>query len=566
MQSFQVLGGYLSSAKEKITSTAQSIWKSDYVQATWQGLTAPIYSYTTLKSMIVSSEDVETSISRAFKLNAEYVFEAFVSYFVFYNMAQPAMNKWYADQDPDSWAGATIQTGVATANMILYGMMNIYLVRLWLQNTVENFAITSSITYTAGKAMRPSEDFKPCGCSGGVQVTQSNAESLVYYAGNRYLVTKLSYCITNGVAGVTKRTALAFGLEAISFGLPLVEYKFSAAGRCTEHRYKDILSSYKTYCFMYGASFVAATWSSYKILAAISGEENPYIYDAVFTFMFQFYALLAISRDKKFPGNDHVTIDFVGWFKYFLETRPAQYALEKFLGNLYSIEKFVQSPGVGLLLSVRDNEIKGGISSIKKGIQQVRDIQSSRIVSTVRWVSNLLPYNVVPEELKNVFKTFSKTAISKLIRKTERYLEMARTKEIQRNAQFMQATIIDIEDHFSMPAAPGVIAKIQQPMHHAEKQKQIVTLAAPVPVVKPAAQNLDTVLQSAKIVVDSDYFIQDKVRKPEKTSLHNSSTLFAKKDGDFFSKSHQNMLRKQDSLASVTASIISGVGNSRALK
>ncbi len=585
MRSFQ-MGGYFSAAKQKVKNKIQSFWQRDGVQAIYQGLTAPIYSRVSFNHLVSSSEDLQTSLSRAFTENANYAIRSLILYFIYYRMVHPRLNKYQEEVGSTSWIGWSAQNVIQSIDISLYISMVIYLVTQGWQNSAQNVLLTSTITTTAGNAMRPNPDFKPCDAKecGAVTVARAGFDSTCFYLVNRHIVNKISWDITHGVPGLYGKAA-AFAIEAVSIGLPLVEYKFSAVGQCTMHKYKELLGSYKTYCIMYGASFVSATWVSYTALSGLSGEDNPYIYAAIYSLMFQLYVVLSIARDKKLPGNDHVNIDIMAWLTWIAEKPTTKFLLEKLLGDLYSIERFVQSPGAGIAISVYDNEIKQGINSARGGIQQARDFQNNRIVTTLRWVNTWFPYQFIPEGLTSACKSVSKTALSRLIRRVEYVLDIGRDAELQRHAQVQQPIVEEIANHFGLPEVKETkslpmlqVTEPHLPRLNAAQPGEVKSRAVPEQIEKkpeiskekdkPADQKLEAIFQTPDIIVNSCYFIESKEieskkPKPPTHRLSQGPTLFAKKEDDIF---HRNMSRKQDSLASVTASIISNVARARALR
>jgi len=586
------MNGYYLAAKQKISTKLQSYWQKDSTQAVYQGLSAPIYSRVSFQNLVSASEDLQTALSRAVTENAGYALRALISYFVYYRVVHPTLQEYQDDLSSNSWVDSTAQTVINGIDLTLYMAMMCYLVTYGWQNSAQNMLFTSAITTTAGNAMKPSPDFKPCDQKecGAVTMARAGLDSGFFYLANRYIVSNISWNITHSMPGVYGKI-LAFGLEAVSIGLPLVEYKFSAVGQCTLHKYKEMLGSYKTYCIMYGASFVAATWGSYKALSWLSGEENPYIYNAVYSLMFQMYLVLAIAREKKFPGNDHVNFDVMKWLIWFAEKPITVKTFRWLLGSLSSAEEFVQSPGAGIAISVNDREIKQGLNSVKGGIQQVRGIQNSWSFSTLRWINNLLPNKIISDEVTKACQSVSKSAISRSIRRVEYVLEVGRTAELQRNVQTQQPIIVEtVNDHFALSrtsiqknkqtdetnALPMFqVSEPDLPRSRTYVQIEETKSALPVELKldvpkesKPeiAEQKFDVILQTE--IVNSSYFAEEKntelkrVRSPVYVSPQ-SSTLFAKKEGDIFRK---GMPKKQDSLACVTASIISNVARAKALR
>lgn len=287
MRSFQVIGGYFSAAKNKVTSAVQSMWKKDSIQAAYQGLTAPIYSSESFQKLVSSSKDIQVFLSRAFFENVTFATHAIISYFIYYRMVHPVLKE-------------SENSIVHSIDLSLYMAMICYLVSHGVQNSAHNLLLTDVITDTAAKTMPPNPDLKLCDQKVG---NRMGRDDILYYLANRYVVNPVSWRISHDIPGPYGK-ALAFGLEAVSIGLPLVKYKFNTSGRCVFQKYDEMLSHYKTYCIMYGASFVAATWSVYNIVEKIAGEENPYVFDAVFSSMFQLYALLAMAREEKLPGRE----------------------------------------------------------------------------------------------------------------------------------------------------------------------------------------------------------------------------------------------------------------------
>lgn len=285
MRSFQVVNGYFSSVKNKVTSAIQSMWKNESIQEAYQGLTAPMHSSHSLKKLVSSSKDIQTCLSRAFTENSTFAMRAIVPYFVYHRVIHPILQENLSVGSSDEFKGV-----INYIDLVLYVTMICYLISHSFQNSAQNLFINHALTDSAATAMKPENE----------QRETMGVDSVIYYLANRYIVNPVSWKMTHNMPGLYGKT-LAFGLETLSIGLPLVEYKFSAMGHGAFHKYADMLMNYKIHCVMYGASFVAATWSSYKILERIAGDENPFLFDAVFSMMFQMYTLLAIVHEKKLP-------------------------------------------------------------------------------------------------------------------------------------------------------------------------------------------------------------------------------------------------------------------------
>ncbi len=544
---FQTLSGYVSAAKNKITSTVKSFWHNDYVQATCQGLAVPIYSYNSVRSLISSSQDVQTAVSRSRVLNTWYAFQALVLYVIYYRMVQPFLQRQQDQQDPASWNN----TAISGMDWTFYLSMMGYLNYLWVKNTPQNRIYTATIAKCAGTAMQPSADFKPCDHS-RIAVARADGDSMFFYLVNRYVVTKVSKIISNNIPGYYGK-GIAFGLEAASFGWPLVEYKLSAVRQCTEDRYKTYFGNYAPYWIMFGASFVAATWSSSKILSTVSGKENSFIYDALFSYFYQRYILMSIAREKRFPGTEVTTptIDIMAWINYFIETRPVKFLL----GDCYSLEQLVQTQTVALWILAHEDIIKDVINYMRGGIQTVGGIQASRTVATLKWINHLIPYQLIPEQLKALGKSFSKTALNKLLRRIDELLDIARAAESKRSPQPNPLALEVKEDHFAvvrdeMKPIPNpaweVVAEEKKPVTPlpiefkpslSEEKKAVVPL--PIPITQALDRSLGPVPLSK-----------------------NSAMLFAKKDD----KKKQPVSRQQAAaLALMTASVISKVGRVKVL-
>lgn len=289
MRSFQVIGEYFSAAKNKVTSAVQSMWQKDSIQTAYQGLTAPVSSSQSFQKLVSSSKDIQTCLSRAVVENVTFATQAIISYFLYYRVVHPVLQE-------------SENSVVYSIDLSFYIAMIGYLISQGLQNSAHNLLLTAAITDTAAKTMTPSADLKPSDQK-AESMTGMGRDDVIYYLANRYVVNPVSWKISHGIPGFCGK-ALAFGLETLSIGLPLVKYKFRVSGQGNFQQYNELLSHYKTYCIMYGASFVAATWSAYNIAEKLSGEENPYVFDAVFSSMFQLYALLAMAREEKLPARE----------------------------------------------------------------------------------------------------------------------------------------------------------------------------------------------------------------------------------------------------------------------
>lgn len=419
MRSFQDIQRYLTQTKEKITSTVKSVWDSYWVQGTIQGLAAPIYSYNSLITTWDESEEVRTSVTRAWELNKEYALHAIGCYFLYYWLMHP-LKEYTSSFNSDSLIVETAQGGIAALDFSCYVGILFYLYGKKIQNLPENFAHMHNITYAAAKAMPESKEFKSCTDSGDVK------KSILSYAINCFIIDKISKMSASKISGFAGR-AISFGIEAGGYGYQLVDYKLSAVGQCAEHRLNDIFANKKWFVSMFGASFVLLLQSLVFISNKISGAENDFSYDAIFSFLFQLYALASITRQDVFPSHEGQAIDIMGGVKYLAKTHAGQYMLEILLKDLCSLERLVQMPGVSYALTLRDDEIKSGLQSVKGGIKQV---EGSRLLYMAKWINKLIPF--IPHEAKKLFKLIDKNMIRSWISTLESLLALSRTAEEQR--------------------------------------------------------------------------------------------------------------------------------------
>jgi len=533
----------LSEAKEKISTKAQEFRDSYFVQATWQGLTAPFYSRNELQAVINNSEDVRETLDRSWKINRNYAATAFFSYVVYYRLVQPHFENYYEDHDSNSLVDNASSLGVSVVDNSLYAFMVLYLTSVWLNNILQNYSLVSSITYAAARDVPESKDFQPCSCA-STEVIKHEGSSLVFYAGSRYLVNKLSRPVMSLMPGWEGKL-LAFSMEAASFGPALVEYKFSASGKCWEHRFKEMVSRHKAYCFMYGASFVGATWGSYRALTALSGVDNDYLYDAVFSFMFQFYVLLAIVRNKSFPGNPRVRYDILGALVKLTQTPLFQFLSNSFFGELASLEKAVQSPGVSLWLLVREDQIRSNLVLVREKLDYTDQIRSSKLVKVGKFIDKLLPFQVVPKEIKDIFKAMGPAKIEKICIRVETLLELAKVAEADRNAKKKFARIKQVENHYKVPLDVKN-HQISINPQTAEEEKKII-----LPKVK-SSELLSRVPSVKKVKVNNDHFTG--VSKQSNARVA-STNLWER------NKPKQSEI-EEDNLADLTASIISSAAMS----
>ncbi len=384
---------------ERTTQRVKSLAK--YMgQAFYQGFCAPYYSFTSIKASWNASPSLQNAIKSSAKLNGIYALKAFGLYTCYYRGFQ--LLSYIASNNISSIM-------VKGIDPIFYLAMNGYLLLyempfILLQNTLDIDTITNYAKDAVGDS-----DIKSCGCFDAF----ASPHSTFFYAANRYGVSTISYYLN---------PVTAFLLESLSFGYPLVEYKLNAVETCTKHRLQELFLNNKAYFIFFGASFVSVMWLTDYLSNSISGcEKNIFFYDALFSFLFQVYAMIAISRKEKFPGGREQHIDILAFLKYLSETRSAQYVFQ-LLKKRYSLESIAQSEGVGMWVSQRDDQIKRWLKTCKEYVETPEKLLGNQ---RLEWM--IKPFVMMIPGVKN-YQDYIRSRITD----SERYIELARETEYRR--------------------------------------------------------------------------------------------------------------------------------------
>lgn len=428
MKSFSDIRGYLSRAKNTVVESAKSAWGSYFVQGTVEGVMAPVYSYVSVCNMLNESEELSKTVKDASNLNITYALEGISSYFLYEMIHESAENS-------NSSAG---KYGLTTLDYAVFIAMNAFLMRELTRNIIKNGEIRDTMACQAAKVMKESKDFKPAE-SKMEKVSAIGGSALISLVNQQVKLGSqlLGFCST----GYKTRTA-AFLLESVSTGWSLVDYKLNAAEVSNEDRLKKWKES-NWYIICYGASCVAASHLTYALLTVgpnvmLGGMGfaamafNFYTYYAISSLLFDLYALIAISREKAYPGENQIAVDYWAMLKPYLDTPAMQSLLRAFLQELYSLEDFLNSKETSKWLTTREPDITKLLNYVKDGLDQVDSIQSSRTVGFAKWLNQLVP-GLIPSEVEKILKTKNKF-LKKLIAEIEQILDEAKIANAKHNA------------------------------------------------------------------------------------------------------------------------------------
>jgi len=385
---------------ERTTQRVKSLAK--YMgQAFYQGFLAPYYSFTSFKASWNAYPPLQNTIKSSAKLNGVYALKALGLYTSYYRGFQ--LLNYLASNSHFS------KMFLKAINPLYYLTMNSYLLLyempfILLQNKLDTDTIANYAKDVVGDS-----EIKSCGCFDAF----ASPHSTFFYAANRYGVNTISYYLN---------PVTAFLLESLSFGYPLVEYKLNAVETCTKHRFQELFLNNKAYLIFFGASFVSVMWFVDYLSNNISGcKKNIFFYDALFSFLFQVYAMISISRKERFPGGREQHIDILAFLKYLSETRLPQYIFQ-LLKKRYSLESIAQSEGVGMWVLQRENQIQLWLKTCKGYLEMIEKLLGNQ---WLEWI--IKPFFVIPSSVKS-YKDFIRSRITD----SEKYIELARDTEYRR--------------------------------------------------------------------------------------------------------------------------------------
>ncbi len=258
-------------------------------------------------------------------------------------------------------------------------------IKMFAYNTVYNICLNNAVV----GSLDTNQKLKGCDCQ-TIEKIKANLASPFYFTGN--LVTA---GLIGLIPGVGKYPA-SF-LKTLAYGQCLVEYRYSELGMCTSHR-DEVIQANNAYCFGLGLSLFGVTQFFYCVTSNMTGTESDFIYDAIFSYIFQYYILIALLQTEPLPGKkegihffkysrvvvDTALTDSLSWIIPRLSNENKRgYYREKFElitefvlvkgvtqvlidNNLKSFEKFVQTPAMNLFIDLHQDGIIHGLDTIMK--------------------------------------------------------------------------------------------------------------------------------------------------------------------------------------------------------
>lgn len=287
--------------------------------------------------------------------------------------------------------------------MLVSSMFSIYFLRLYLHKNIDNFAYNLCITEATLNDNPLVIHDKICDCRQTAKI-RANLASGFYFLANAKTVEVIAFFLGKPV-GLFFRTLL--------YGQSLMEYKLSAIGMCTKHRY-EVLAKNNAYAVGMGLSLILPLELSYFVLdmlfqytlgvkidqpliilwwLKISGS---LIYDAVFCALYQHYIMVALLIDKPLPGET------VGWDFFYYSRLVMELTMRQTWDAIYPIlnqpeiktnacnywEKLINFPPARLM---RDFMVEGYFSSFddfmqRPAIKLYFDFHGKKFQQIIEWI------------------------------------------------------------------------------------------------------------------------------------------------------------------------------------
>lgn len=535
MKSFQAIQSCFSKAKDAISSAAKSGWNNYYVQGTVQGLAAPFYSYHSMIAMWDGSEPFRVEVSNTAKLNGIYLLQALLCEFIYNQMIHPQM-----DKSSDYYDSNIAKFSILVLDYTIYLLLQLGLRNVQAMNYAQNFFNMLNLTEKAGesaKKITPNTEFKPCRC-GGFDNQTAGIESALCHATNRFAAHYLSLWITAKYPGMIG-TASTFALDSLSYGYALMDYKLIKSEVCTKHRIEAALNR-KLYCSMSGASLLATTNLINKIFSSVVGVDSVFIHDALFSFIFQLYAVSAIARTKSYPIDDSKGYDVMEGIKYLSETRGGKLVEKHFLSDFQSFENFAKTPAVSKFLVDHEAQIRGMLlDRIKNGI---KNIETNRLFLLAKWINKVMSLNLVSDDNKESIK-YWKSQAKALVMKGEKLIDFAKIarEQIENPKGDMAKKPIDEKQSEEKKLEPIKVEEVKTASVSSISKEPLVPLNSSVVEEKSDVIPLVPLKESESHVnektpeIPKEPVVLEKKENPEKTS---SVCVVAKNNSSLFSKTN----------------------------
>jgi len=187
----------------------------------------------------------------------------------------------YADTE-DSYLETSLDIG-----------MVLWLSRKASQNFIANILYNASVSKAGGKE-NPSDYL--VGSANDISLLRASIASSFYYLVNVEIIKVAESYLPGGIyCGVF--------LRSLAYGQCFLEFKLANSRQDTTERYHILLAN-NGYCAGLGFSFMSILYLSKQLVRSLlGGRFNPFVEDALFSFLFQVYITLALIINKPLPGK-----------------------------------------------------------------------------------------------------------------------------------------------------------------------------------------------------------------------------------------------------------------------
>lgn len=250
---------------------------------------------------------------------------------------------------------------------------------------VNNVAYHASLSKALQKFVPDQDSNDPCKCI-GITRLQAGFANTFHYMGNVGSGALLQF--VPGVIEKVSRLSVAqsgnhasYVVKAFAYGYCLVSMKYANHGVCAKHQ-RAIVNNNKLYCFLVGASLLMANrCGSYVLNTIARTEDNAFIDDAMFSYLFQFFIMHSmlkagsLSANKKAADLFYLQRHYMDeWVRYCF-SRLAQESKSKSdeKSHVQVVNSFLETPlarqlasttAVSLMLSLHGDDVKSALSDI----------------------------------------------------------------------------------------------------------------------------------------------------------------------------------------------------------
>jgi|GEM_PF-6566956 len=262
-----------------ISSIVSPIVQSSFIRSNvkyiWSGLQQP-FRLLHLGEVLVHSPETRQVLVQSLKENLIYYAAPVI---LFEGLIKPAIRTLPYGEDEN-------------LENTLKVVSNLIFMRIAMRLFINNSSYNACVSHVAANEIQ--KNLVGCDCS-SIEKAKSSLTSPFYFLGN---------IVTTGLIGYIPRVGKMSNvlLNNLAYGQTLTEYKYAALGTCEQHRLR-LLTANNAYCFGMGASFFLTTEFLYFLLSQLIKTESFFIYDAVFSLVFQYHILMAMLDEHPLPSH-----------------------------------------------------------------------------------------------------------------------------------------------------------------------------------------------------------------------------------------------------------------------